>query len=73
MSALELPSPDRIADLLDIFEQRGESELVLIRKNITKTETVKQPRTWGINEAAALIGRLYPGCASMPGRTRRGW
>lgn len=44
------------ADLFDQFSIEGNKELSLLRHNIIKPEERKKARTWGIVEAASMVG-----------------
>lgn len=47
--------------LFEQFYQRGEKELIHVRRILQKTnKTFAEPKTWGIQQAAALIGRSAP-------------
>lgn len=50
------------SSLFEQFSERSQSELVKIRKILKKnTDLVpKSPRTWGIKEAAVMVGRSIP-------------
>lgn len=62
MPAEKKPSPKFALDceILKQFEKRGEGELTLIRDLVAQPDAIKQPRTWGIKEAATLVGRSVP-------------
>lgn len=48
---------DKAGDLFERFAVEGNAELNGLRENIINPETKKKARTWGLNEAALMIGR----------------
>ena len=52
-------SPSAV-DLFKRLEDIGMKELAALRKEVVKPHNAKQPRVWGIKEAAAMIGRSEP-------------
>jgi len=47
-------------DIMEAFQDAGNNALIEVRNYVTSPHTIKQPRTWGINEAAKLIGTTPP-------------
>ncbi len=47
-------------DVLEAFQKAGNQALVEVRNYVTSPHKIKQPKMWGINEAAKLIGTTSP-------------
>lgn len=51
---------ENATEIMEAFQDAGNNALVEVRNYVTSPHTIKQPRTWGINEAAKLIGTTPP-------------
>ena len=52
--------PESPAKLFQRFEEIGQKEILDIRQDVSYPNETKQPRAWGIQDAAQMIGRSVP-------------